>query len=88
MSTTPTQASPIRRFLLVGRATTAVAILAAIVGQLITSITFWTARGDASIPLDLLNFFSFFTIESNIGACVVLGLAQVIGSIVVYFAYR
>ena len=74
MSTTTTQASPIRRFLLVGRAITALAILAAIVGQLVTSITFWTARGDASIPLDLLNFFSFFTIESNIIAGVVLAV--------------
>ncbi len=74
MSTTPTQASPIRRLLLVGRAVIALAILAAIVGQLITSITFWTARGDASIPLDLLNFFSFFTIESNVFAMVVLAV--------------
>jgi len=74
MSTTPPQASPIRRILLVGRAIIAVAILAAVVGQLMTSIAFWTARGDASIPLDLLNFFSFFTIESNIIAMVVLAV--------------
>lgn len=74
MSTTLTRASPIRRVLLVGRALIAVAILAAIVGQLITSITFWRARGDASIPLDLLNFFSFFTIESNIVAAGVLAV--------------
>jgi hypothetical protein len=74
MSTTPTQASPIRRFLLVGRAAIAIAILAAVVGQLLTSITFWTARGDASISLNVLNFFSFFTIESNVLAMVVLAV--------------
>ncbi len=69
-----TQASPIRRFLVLGRAIMALAILAAVIGQLLTSITFWTARGDASIPLDLLNFFSFFTIESNVIAMVVLAV--------------
>lgn len=69
-----TQPSIVRRSLLVGRAVTALLILAAIIGQLITSITFWTARGDASIALDLLNFFSFFTIESNVLAMVVLGV--------------
>ena len=74
MPTSPTTPSPMRRILLIGRALTVVAILAAIVGQLITSVTFWTARGDASIPLDLLNFFSFFTIESNILASVVLAV--------------
>ncbi|WP_306233741.1 Pr6Pr family membrane protein [Agrococcus beijingensis] len=74
MSTSTTKASPIRRLLLVGRAVIAFAILAAIVGQLITSVTFWTARGDASIALDLANFFSFFTIESNVLAMVVLAV--------------
>lgn len=74
MPTSPITASPIRRLLLVGRALIAAAILAAVIGQLITSIAFWTARGDASIPLDLLNFFSFFTIESNLLAMVVLAV--------------
>ncbi|MGY3127348.1 hypothetical protein ACVWW9_000847 [Agrococcus sp. UYP33] len=74
MTTSPTTASPIRRVVLVGRAIIAVAILAAVTGQLITSVGFWTARGDESIPLDLLNFFSFFTIESNLLAMVVLAL--------------
>ncbi len=74
MPTSPTAASPIRRVVLVGRALTALAILAAVIGQLITSVAFWTARGDASIPLDLLNFFSFFTIESNILAMIVLAV--------------
>lgn len=68
------RASRIRRLLLAGRAVIAIAILAALIGQLMTSVTFWTARGDASIALDLLNFFSFFTIESNVLAMVVLGV--------------
>lgn len=69
-----TQPSIVRRALLVGRAVAALLILAAIIGQLITSVSFWNARGDASIALDLLNFFSFFTIESNVLAMVVLGV--------------
>ncbi|GEK81682.1 Pr6Pr family membrane protein [Agrococcus baldri] len=64
----------LRRALLVGRAVVALLILAAIVGQLITSLTFWTQRGDADIPLNVVNFFAFFTIESNILAMVVLAL--------------
>ncbi|WP_405218996.1 Pr6Pr family membrane protein [Agrococcus sp. Ld7] len=68
------QPSVVRRVVLIGRAFTALLILAAVIGQLITSITFWTARGDASIPLNLLNFFSFFTIESNVLAMVVLAV--------------
>ncbi len=56
----------------VGRAVIALAILAAVIGQLVTSIRFWTARGDASIALDLVSFFSFFTIESNLLAMVAL----------------
>jgi hypothetical protein len=74
MQTVPITASPVRRVVLVGRAVISVAVVAAIVGQLATSIGFWTARGDASIPLDLLNFFSFFTIESNILASIVLAV--------------
>ncbi|WP_347755564.1 Pr6Pr family membrane protein [Agrococcus sp. ProA11] len=68
------QPSIVRRVLLVGRALIALLILAAVIGQLITSVTFWTARGDESIPLNVLNFFSFFTIESNVLAMVVLGV--------------
>ncbi|MGM1030709.1 MAG: Pr6Pr family membrane protein [Actinomycetota bacterium] len=73
MQRIPVTASLVRRVLLVGRATVAVAILAAVVGQLDTSIAFWTARGDASIPLDVWNFFSFFTIQSNLITMLALG---------------
>ncbi|WP_449279419.1 Pr6Pr family membrane protein [Leucobacter sp. GX0328] len=61
-----------------GRLIVALAILAAVIGQLAVSIGFWTNRGDERIGLDILNFFSFFTIESNLLAMVVL-LAQAIG---------
>lgn len=66
--------SGLRRALLIGRAVIAVLILAAVIGQLVTSLGFWTARGDESIGLNVLNFFSFFTIESNILAMVTLAI--------------
>ena len=49
-----------------------VAIIAAIVGQLLTSLDYWPTHGVTNIPLSVVNFFSFFTIESNIGSVVVL----------------
>lgn len=59
------------------RSLVVIGILAAIVGQLWLSISVWSARGDASIALNVWNFFSFFTIESNILAMVVLALLVV-----------
>lgn len=49
-----------------------IAIAAAVVGQLVTSIEFWTEQGLTDIPFRIVNFFSFFTIESNIASVVVL----------------
>ena len=49
----------------------AAAIVAAIVGQLVTSYNFWLANG-LTVWLSIANFFSFFTIESNVGSVVVL----------------
>jgi carbon starvation protein CstA len=46
-----------------------VAIIAAIVGQLIVSLGVWAGVGTAT---NVVNFFSFFTIEANILAAVVL----------------
>lgn len=68
-----------QRLLLAGRAIVAVAIATAVIGQLATSLTFWTARGDADIGLNVLNFFSFFTIESNLLAMVTLAVLVVLG---------
>jgi len=58
----------------IGRAVIAVAITAAIVGQLNTSLAFWPANGVTNIPLSITNFFSFFTIQSNVATVVVTGI--------------
>lgn len=50
----------------------AVAILAAIVGQLLTSIAFWEAGGVRDIGNAVAHFFSFFTIQSNVLGMVAL----------------
>lgn len=48
------------------------AVVAAIVAQLIRSIENWTAAGVKNMPLAIVNFFSFFTIESNVATVVIL----------------
>lgn len=55
----------------VARVAAAGAGIAAIVGQLITSIEFWTSNGVQNLALSITNFFSFFTILSNVAAVVV-----------------
>ena len=49
-----------------------VAVVAAVIGQLVTSIGFWTDKGVTNIGSNVVNFLSFFTIESNILSAVVL----------------
>ncbi|MCU1514234.1 MAG: hypothetical protein JWO10_1324 [Microbacteriaceae bacterium] len=51
----------------------AAAIIAAIVGQLITSFSFWSSKGVEHTWINVTSFFSFFTIDSNVGT-VVIGL--------------
>lgn len=46
-------------------------IIAAIVAQLTHSLAIWTAQGK-DIGFQLVNFFSFFTIDSNVASVVVL----------------
>jgi hypothetical protein len=53
------------------RVAIAAAIVAAIIGQLIVSITFWHNAGLTSVAIQITNFFSFFTIDSNVLAAVV-----------------
>jgi len=49
------------------------AIVAAIAGQLVTSLGYWREVAGITDPtVQLVNFFSFFTIESNVLAVVVL----------------
>lgn len=45
--------------------------VAAIVGQLMTSLEFWPKNGVTNIALSVTNFFSFFTIQSNVAAIIV-----------------
>ncbi|MES2169833.1 MAG: hypothetical protein V4479_03810, partial [Actinomycetota bacterium] len=54
------------------RVAMAIAIVAAIVGQLMLSVSNWRARGLTNIATQVTNFFSFFTIESNVLSVVVL----------------
>lgn len=60
------------------RLVVAVAIVAAIIGQLNRSLGYWAARGDTDIPGDLVNFFSYFTMESNSVAAVTLAIGAVL----------
>lgn len=55
-----------------GRLAVAGAGIAAVVGQLLTSLAFWRKEEVENIPLALVNFFSFFTILSNVGAIIVM----------------
>ena len=51
----------------------AAAIVAAVIGQLLTSLAFWRdVDGITNPTIQIVNFFSFFTIESNIFAVVIL----------------
>ena len=57
----------------------AAGIIAAIVGQLTTSIGFWNESGVGDRIGNLfVNFFSFFTIDSNVGAVVVFAIGAVL----------
>jgi hypothetical protein len=49
-----------------------IAIIAAIVGQLVVSVDFWHGRGVQHVGVNITNFFSFFTIDSNVFSAVIL----------------
>ena len=53
------------------RVAVAVAIVAAIVAQLMQSVKNWNAGGVTNLGISFTNFFSFFTIESNVATVVV-----------------
>ncbi len=53
------------------RIAVAVAIVAAIVAQLGQSVSNWIAGGVTNLSITYANFFSFFTIESNVATVVV-----------------
>ncbi len=59
------------------RAVMAVLIVAAVVGQLMTSVAFWKSEGVTDFPFFFTNYFSYFTIESNLLAAVVFSIGAV-----------
>ncbi len=66
-----------RALFIVLRIAGVVAGIAAIVGQLITTYNFWGNLGIANKSALFVNFFSFFTIDSNVGAIVVFAIGAV-----------
>lgn len=56
----------------------ALAVVAAIVGQLIVSLQFWTATEVRDLATSITNFFSFFTIQSNVATAVAFAIGAVL----------
>lgn len=67
-----------RALFIVIRIAGVVAGIAAMVGQLITTYDNWTNLGIANRSTLFVNFFSFFTIDSNVGAVVVFAIGAVL----------
>jgi hypothetical protein len=68
----------VRPLFAVLRLAVAIAITAAIVAQLSASLGFWRESGVANPVIQVVNFFSFFTIESNLASAVVLAIGAVL----------
>ena len=63
------------------RLATSAAVAAAVAGQLATSLTFWRAHGAGdALGTYVVNFISFFTVQSNLLAAGVLVVAAVVGA--------
>lgn len=54
------------------RLVVAAAIVAAIAGQLVVSLAYWHEAGIRDVRINIVSFFSFFTIDSNIASVFVL----------------
>ena len=54
------------------RIVVSVAIIAAVIGQIFVSLDFWRSNGVTNIGSNVVNFLSFFTIDSNIAAAAIL----------------
>ena len=61
----------------VSRLALAAAITAAVVGQFLTTLAYFDSLGFDDTPFRVVNFFSFFTIASNVAAAITLVLAVV-----------
>jgi hypothetical protein len=72
---------PVRAVFIAIRIVGALLIAAAVIAQLVRSVTLWIDLGDVSLPLHVWHFFSFFTILSNLAAMGVLaaGAVRLIG---------
>jgi len=68
----------VRVLFIVVRIAAAAVGIAAIVGQLITTYNFWTALGIQNRGALFVNFFSFFTIDSNVAAVAVFAVGAVL----------
>ena len=68
----------VRVLFIVIRIVGVIAGIAAIVGQLITTYNKWTSLGIENRSTAFVNFFSFFTIDSNVGAVVVFAIGAVL----------
>lgn len=66
-----------RPLVIVLRAAGVVAVVAAVVGQLVVSIGYWNETGVRDLAVSITNFFSFFTIQSNLIGAVALGIGAV-----------
>jgi hypothetical protein len=67
-----------RALFIVVRILGAALIIAAIVGQLVVSVGFWDSLGLHDKTNLFVNFFSFFTIDSNVGTVVVFLIGAVL----------
>ncbi len=67
-----------RATFVIARLGMAALIVAAIVGQLLVTIDFYSTRNPAALPTAMANFFSFFTIQSNVIAAVTLAIGGVL----------
>lgn len=67
-----------RPLFIVVRIAGALAIIAAVVGQLQLSLQVWAGLGITDPSVQLANFFSFFTIDSNVLSVVVLAIGAVL----------
>ncbi|GAB3606262.1 hypothetical protein GCM10027413_16710 [Conyzicola nivalis] len=67
-----------RTLFVILRIAVVVAITVAIVAQLSASLGFWRESGVTDPTTQVVNFFSFFTIESNVASAVVLAIGAVL----------
>lgn len=68
----------VRLVFALARLAVAAGIVAAVVGQLITTFDFWAAAGVNDPAALITNFFSFFTVDSNVASAVVLVIGAVL----------